>query len=266
MDVRILGPLEVRVGHRALALGGLQPRALLTILALHAGEAVPVERLTDEVWGERAPRSARHLLHVYVSRLRKQVGARLVTCPPGYLLELESDRLDAARFEGLLAHGTDLLVTGDPAGAAEALREALSLWRGPPLADFTYEPFAQPEINRLAELRLVAHEARIAADLALGHAGELVGELEALIGEHPLHERFRVQLMLALYRAGRQADALAAYHDARQVLVGELGLEPGWELQELERAILAHDPALRPPRRRSSLPAAVGGRSPSTGR
>lgn len=247
MDVRILGPLEVRADGRGLDLGGPRPRALFTILALNIGEVVPVERLADELWGEEPPKSAHHLLHVYVSSLRKELGARLVTSSPGYFLELDPDELDSRRFERLFAEGARVLAGGDPQRASETLREALRLWRGPALADFAYQAFAQAEITRLEEFRLAALEERIAADLALGRGRELVGELEALIAQHPLRERLRAQLMLALYRSGRQASALAVYQDARRRLVGELGLEPSEELHQLERAILTHDQSLTPP-------------------
>jgi YVTN family beta-propeller protein len=254
------------VDGRRLDLGGPRPRALLAILVLRLGEVVPIERLADELWGETPPKSAHHLLHVYVSNLRKELGGRLVTRAPGYVLELEPDDLDARRFGSLFAHGTRQLAAGDPAGAAKTLRKALALWHGPALADFTYEPFAKAEIGRLEELRLVAIEERIEADLALGGAAELVGELEALIGEHPLRERLRGQLMLALYRGGRQADALAAYQDTRRALVDELGLEPSEELQRVERAILTHDPTLTPAPRASHVQAATADASgPSAG-
>ncbi len=244
MDVRILGPFEVREDGRGLDLGGPRPRALLAVLVLRGGEVVPSERLVDELWGERPPRSANHLLHVYVSSLRKHIGARLITRTPGYLLELEGDELDAGRFERLLGEGRRLLARGDFEGASATLGESLGLWRGPALADFAYEPFAQAEIARLEELRFVAGEERIEADLALGRHAELVGELEALVAESPLRERPRAQLMLALYRSGRQAEALEAYRKTRRVLVEEIGIEPGSSLKALEQAILRHDASL----------------------
>jgi len=254
IDFRILGPLEVHVRGRAVDLGGPKPRALLAILLLHAGGVVSADRLLDELWGETPPRTANHLLHVYVSSLRKALalpaldGSRpvLLSRPPGYLLDLEPEELDAHRFEHLLAKGRRLLAGDDPERASQTLREALALCRGPTLADFTYEPFAQAEIARLEELRLVALEERVEADLALGRHPELVGELEALVAASPLRERPRGQLMLALYRSGRQAEALEAYREARQVLVDELGIEPSPSLQRLQLAILRHDASLEP--------------------
>ena len=183
-------------------------------------------------------------LHVYVSRLRKLLpSGTLLTRPPGYLLELEPDELDLRRFERLLAEGREALARDDPGRASRVLHDALALWRGPALAEFAFEPFAQVEIGRLEELRLAAVEERVDADLALGRHAELIGELEALIAESPHRERMRSQLMLALYRSGRQAEALEAYHDARAAL-DELGIEPSERLRELERAILTHDATL----------------------
>ena len=258
MDVRILGPLEVREDGHALDLGGPRPRALFTILVLRLGEVVSSERLVDELWGEAPPKSAAHLLHVYVSNLRKEVGALLVTSPPGYRLEIAPDDVDARRFERLVSEGLGQLARGDAPQASATLHEALELWRGPALSDFTHEPFAATEIARLEELRLTAVEAGIEADLACGHHAELVGELGALIADNPYRERLRVQLMLALYRSGRQADALAAYQHARRSLVDDLGLEPSEELQELQRRILARDPGLA--QRRAPRVAAADGR------
>ena len=220
-------------------------RALLAVLLLHRGEPVSSDRLIDELWGEQPPASAVKIVQGYVSNLRRVLGeGLLVTRGRGYLLQVGPGQSDLDRFESLVADGRRALADGDAQGAAARLREALGVWRGPPLADFAYRPFAQSEIARLEESRLAALEDRIDADLALGEHGRLVGELEALVREHPLRERLRGQLMLALYRSGRQADALAAYRDARRQLVGELGLEPGRDLQELQRAILAHDPTL----------------------
>jgi hypothetical protein len=188
------------------------------------------------------------ILQGYISNLRKILGAAtIVTRAPGYALELEPDRLDLHRFEALIADARAATAAADPARAATAFREALQLWRGPALVDFAYEPFAQAPILRLEELRLTALEDRIEADLALGRHAELVAELEALAAEHPLRERIRGQLMLALYRSGRQAEALGAYREARRALVDELGIEPSQALQDLEQAILRQDPALGPP-------------------
>jgi DNA-binding SARP family transcriptional activator len=246
MEVRLLGPLELADGGRSIAYGGARQRAVLALLVLHANQVVPSERVLVELWGEDAPPGAANALQAAVSRLRRALPTdRLVTRPPGYLFRAFPDEVDLARFERLLAQGRQALADGAAAEAAEMLAEALRLWRGPALADFRYEPFAQAEIARLEELRLVCLEERIEADLALGSAGELVGELQRLTGEHPLRERLRGQLMLALYRSGRQAEALEVYRDVRELLLDELGLEPSPALGELEGAILRHDPALR---------------------
>ena len=233
MEFRILGSLEVVEGGRALSLGG-RPRGLLAFFLLHGNELVSSERLIDALWGERPPETAQAALQVHVSQLRKALGAdRIETRAPGYLLRLERHELDASRFEDLLAEGqTD---------------EALALWRGPALADFRYEPWAQGESARLDELRLGALEERIEADLAGGRHAQLVSELESLVREQPLGERLRAQLMLALYRCGRQAEALAVYQATRRLLVEELGIEPGRELQELHRRVLNQEPGLVPP-------------------
>jgi DNA-binding SARP family transcriptional activator/streptogramin lyase len=248
IEFRILGPLEASRRGQALEVGAGKQRALLVVLLLSAGEVVSTDRLIDALWGERPPPSALNSVHIYVSRLRKLLGnGRLETRGPGYLLVLDPEQLDLGRFDGLLGDGRDLLASGEPDRAAEALRDALGLWRGPPLADVASEPFAQGEIARLEELRLAALEERIEADLAVGRAAELVPELEGLIHEHPLRERLRAQLMLALYRSGRQSEALDAYQQARRLLSTELGLEPGRELRELEAAILRQDAQLHVP-------------------
>src|SRR5215204_1181370 len=244
MEFRILGPLEVWDEGSELSLGGRKPRALLAVLLLHPNEVVPADRLIDELWGEDSPERAA-ALRVNVSRLRKALSQDvLATRSPGYVIRVEPEELDLHRFERLVDEGRGLLARGLPADASERLREALSLWRGPALADFAYESFAQTAIARLEEIRLAAVELRIEADLALGRHAELVGELEALVAEHPLRERLRRCLMTALYRSGRQAEALDAYQDARRALVDELGIDPSPALQELERAILRHDPSL----------------------
>jgi DNA-binding SARP family transcriptional activator len=243
MEFRILGPLEVLDGDRVLPLGGPKQRAVLAVLVLHANRVVSTERLIDELWGEEPPETAKVVIQGYVSSLRKVLGAgTIATHGSGYALGVEPEQLDLFRFEQLVARAR----AADPAEASAGLREALELWRGPALADFTYEPFAQAPILRLDELRLAALEDRIEADLVLGRHGEVVGELEALVAEHPLRERLRGQLMLALYRSGRQAEALAGYQEARRVLVDELGIEPTQALQDLERAILRQDPELAP--------------------
>jgi DNA-binding SARP family transcriptional activator len=257
MDFHILGPLEVLHEGRAISLGGSRQRALLALLLLHANETLTTDRLIDELWGERAPPTAAKLLHVQISRLRKALAAgggdhhdgpgAVVTRERGYELTLEREQLDAHRFEDLVAAGSDQLAAGHADRAASTLERALSLWRGAPLADAAYERFAQREIARLEELRVTALEQLVDAQLGLGHHADVVGRLQALIGEHPYRERLRAQLMLALYRCDRQADALQAYQDARRALVDELGIEPGERLRELERAVLAHDPGLAPP-------------------
>ena len=240
-----------------LEIGAGKQRALLAVLLLEAGSAVPMERLIDALWEEDAPASAVNSVHVYVSQLRKLLGARLVTRGHGYALDVEPGELDLHRFEQAIADGREHLARGDADGAARVLREGLALWRGPALADFTYERFAQDEIRRLEELRLTADEERIDADLERGRHSALVPELEVLVREHPLRERLRGQLMLALYRCGRQADALEAYRTGRDLLVEEVGLEPGPALKNLQAAILRQDPDLepaRPPARRVRAP------------
>jgi len=241
MDFRILGPFEVVAEGRVVVLAAAKPRALLALLLLHAGEPVSSDRLIEDLWAGRPPATAAKVLQTYVSRLRKALGnGVIVTGPAGYELRVEPGGLDLHRFERLVTEAR----AAEPPAAAEGLREALALWRGPALVDFAYEPWAQAEIGRLAELQLSALQDRIDADLALGRDGELVGELERLVVEQPLSERLRGQLMLALYRSGRQAEALAAYRAARETLVETLGIEPGAALRRLERSILDQDPAL----------------------
>jgi DNA-binding SARP family transcriptional activator/streptogramin lyase len=246
MRYLILGPLEVRDGETDVALRGGQQRKLLAILLLHSGEAVSSDRLIEELWDGKPPETAAKALQGYVSSLRKQLGPETVdTVGASYRFEVAPGDLDAHRFEELLAEARPL----ERAAAAAKLREALALWRGPALADFAYDDFARHEIDRLDELRLVATERRIDLELALGHHDDLVPELEALVRAYPLRERLRGHLMVALYRSGRQAEALDAYRDARTALRDELGLEPSEELQALQRAILAHDPSLAAPPR-----------------
>ena len=232
-----------------LALGRGRRRALLGMLLLRANEVVAQDTLVDALWGESPPPTALTALHGYVSRLRRLLdGDRLRTRPPGYLLRVDHEELDLHRFQRLLAQ--------------ERYEEALALWRGPPLSDLAFEAFAQGEIARLEELRLAALERRFERELAEGRHVEVAGQLAAALREHPLRERFTAQLMLALYRAGRQADALEAFQQARGRLVEELGLEPGEELQTLQRRILEHDAALdraAPVRRRTRLPASPSG-------
>lgn len=241
MDFRLLGPLEVSEHDRPLVLGGVKQRSLLAVLLLHANQVVSVDRLIDELWGAAPPATAAKSIQGYVSKLRRQLGdRRLSTRPPGYVLHVDRSELDLASFEQLVAEARRT----NPENAARKLRQALAMWRGPALADLAYEPFAQAEIARLEELRLAALEQRIDADLASRRHAELVGELEAVVVQHPLRERLRSQLMLALYRSARQAEALEVYRKTRDELVEEFGLEPSDELQRLEQAILRRDPAL----------------------
>ena len=248
--VRILGEVEVLAGERALDLGGRKPTALLALLVLNANRAVSVDRLIDELWGEEPPRTARKTLQVHISRLRRELGEELLeTRPNGYMLVLRRDQVDLHLFEDLVERGRASFDRGDASEAAMLLGDALGLWRGAPLAGLEGEPFVPSAAGRLEDLRLAALEARIEADLALGRHASLVGELEILVAEHPFREGLRRQQMLALYRSGRQADALAAYRAARRTFADELGVEPGPELRGLEAAVLAHDPALAPPPR-----------------
>jgi DNA-binding SARP family transcriptional activator/streptogramin lyase len=255
MDFRVLGPLEVFDGERAVLIGAGKRRSLLALLLLHSNEVVSAERLIDELWGAQPPATAAKGLQVYVSQLRKEIqphnverdGQILVTRSNGYLLQVRADEVDVHRFERELSAGEQALAAGELDRAAERLRHGLAMWRGPPLADFAYEPFAQQEIARLEDLRLMAIEQRVEADLALGLHARVVGELEALVREHPLRERLRGQLMLALYRCGRQAEALEAYRACRRLMTDELGLEPGPALRDLEAAILAQRPELAAP-------------------
>jgi DNA-binding SARP family transcriptional activator len=211
VEFRVLGPLEVRDGDQSMPLGGAKQRALLALLVLNANRVVSRERLIDAIWGDDPPETAVTTVQVYVSRLRKLLGAQTpVTRPPGYLLEVEPEQVDLLRFERLLAEARQ----ADPEAASRLLRDALVLWRGPALAEFS-EPFAKVEAGRLEDLRLAAVEARIDADLREGRHAELVGELDALLVEHPHRERLRGQLMVALYRSGRQAEALEVYRSAR---------------------------------------------------
>jgi YVTN family beta-propeller protein len=251
MEFRVLGPLEVvDDGGRPIQLGGARQRALLAALLLHANETVARDRLMDELWGDQPPASGAKALQVAVSQLRKSLGdGVLQTRPGGYVLEVGPDQLDANRFERLREEARASLAAGNAEHAAETLRRALGLWRGSALADVAYESFARIEAERLEELRLAALEERIAADLARGRDAELVPELEALARSHPFRERLKEQLMLALYRSGRQAEALEVYRQARRLLADELGIEPSSALQELERGILRHEPELEPPAR-----------------
>jgi DNA-binding SARP family transcriptional activator len=267
VEFRILGPLEVARPDRVVLLGARKQRALLAVLLLHANEVVTSDRLIDEVWGDEAPATAAKSVQIYVSQIRKGLrdgdpaadGDVLLTRAGGYVLNVAPGGLDAWRFERAVDEGRRALSGGDPERAARRLREGLGLWRGPPLADFRYDAFAQAEIARLEELRLGAVEERIEADLALGRHAGLVGELETLVAEQPLRERLRGQLMLALYRCDRQADALEVYRAGRLRLAEDLGLDPSPTLRRLEQAILAQSSALALPER------AAGAAEPAVG-
>src|SRR4051794_6946182 len=250
MEFSVLGPLEARHDGRPIPLGSRKQRALLAMLLLRANEVVSSDALIDDLWGERPPPSAAHTLQVYVSRLRAALrdgGASdgaLLTHGAGYMLRVGFGELDLDRFGHLADEGRRALAAGSPERAAAKLREALALWRGDPLVDLAFEPFARIDVERLGERRLVAVEDLLDAELMCGRHAVVVPELEALVAQHPLRERLRGQLMLAFYRAGRQAEALDAYRDARDYLVGELGLEPSKELRALEQAVLRQDESL----------------------
>src|SRR4051794_32976442 len=240
--------MQVRRDGVALELGGPRQRSLLAVLVLHANELVATDHLVDELWGEAPPVAAVKTVQVYVARLRKLLGAStIVTHATGYELKVAPDAIDITRFEALALEGRRALAGGDPATASRRLAQALELSRGAPLSNLAYERFAQPYVARLDELRLTALEDRCDAELRCGHGVEVIGELRALAARHPLRERLRSQLMLALYRAGRQADALDVYRDTRATLIEELAIEPCAELQRLERAILQQDPSLQHP-------------------
>jgi len=247
VECQILGSLKILQDGRAVPLGGSRPKMVMAALILDANHVVSTDRLIDAVWDEHPPDSALESLRAHVSRLRSALGAsrdRLTTEPTGYRLTLGLDELDAERFETLAENGRRLLTEGDPGAASESLREALGLWQGPALADFADCAFAVPHISRLEERRLAALEDRIEADLALGRHAAVVGELETLCGSFPLRERLWAQRITALYRSGRQAEALRAYQQLRDTMVEELGIEPSPELRELEAKVLRQDDAL----------------------
>ena len=252
MEFRILGSFEVcDDSGRGVKLPAGRERALLAVLLLRRGEVVSTDALVDALWGEAPPSTATKALQGYVSHLRRLLdeadrGRALETQPPGYFLRVDADRVDAFRFEALAARGWRELES-EPVTALATFEEALALWRGPALSEFAFAEFAQPEIRRLEELRLETVEGRIEAILRLGRHGAVVAELGTLVEAHPLRERLRGQLMLALYRSGRQAEALDVYREGRTLLSDQLGLEPGTDLQRLERAILEQDPALDAP-------------------
>jgi len=241
LEFRLLGPLEVREGSATVPIGAQKQRALLALLLLDAGRVVSTDRLIIALWGETPPRTAATSLQNFVSQLRKQLGPDVLeTKTPGYLLRVGPEQVDLHRFRSLVSAARAM----DAADRATTLRDALALWRGRPLADFQFESWAQAEIARLEEEQLLAIEERIGAEIESGHGAELIAELEALVAEYPLREGFREQLMLALYRAGRQAEALAQFQAARRVLVDELGISPSPRLQELHGAILRQEAGL----------------------
>ena len=259
--LRILGPVELTGPAGPVRLGAAKERCLLAVLALHLGEAVSQDQLAEALWGEHAPRSATNALQNYVLRLRRALqhadGVQIVTDPAGYRLEAPADVVDARLAERLIAEGREAAAAGDPATAARLLRQALALWRGRALAEFTDQPFAQAEATRLEELRESTREDLVDAELALGHHHDLIGELEAMVASHPLHERRWAQLLLARYRDGRQAEALEGFRALRRTLRDELGVDPSPELQDLHDRILHQDPALawRPPEQAPAPPA-----------
>src|SRR4051794_14190029 len=248
MEFRILGPLEVRGEHGPLAVGGAKPRAVLAMLLLNANEPVSVERLAVGLWGEDAPVHAGKTVQMHVSRLRKALGDPdvVATTAAGYQVRVRRGELDVERFAGEVRAARAALDAGEPERAAVAAQAALALWRGPALADLAFERFAQPEIGRLEEERLAAVELRVEAELAQGRHAAVLGELQQLATEHPTREGLACLRMLALYRSGRQADALDAFRALRSVLVAEVGVEPGPDARRLHDAILRQDPSLDP--------------------
>ena len=253
LEVRLLGPVEVWRGGARVPLSAAKQRMIVAVLALRLGEVVSLDVLIDRLWGERPPRTAQKAVQVYVSELRKLVESDpraprvIVSQHPGYRLIAAPDELDLRRFERLWDTGREALAAGDAGAAREPLSDALALWRGPPLAEFRYEDAFSTDIGRLEEMHIGCLEDRIEADLRCGRHASVIGELEALVREHPLRERLCGQLMLALYRSGRQAEALAAYGRARATLVEELGIDPSPDLLRLQRQVLAQDAALVPP-------------------
>jgi len=255
VDIRILGTFEAREGTTPLPLGGAKQRAVLAMLALSVNQVVSVDHLVDGLWGESPPERAVNAVQSYISRLRRILavaGAESDTSAdrciirsrkPGYLLDMDPERIDLFRFERLVRDGR-AAPAALPEAASSTLRQALGLWRGPPLVDFCDEPFAAAQTHRLGEQWLSAISARVEADLTLGRHTELIGELEVLVAQHPLHEGLRGQLMLSLFRSGRQADALAAFRDLQRTFADELGIEPGRQLSDLEAGILQRNPVL----------------------
>ena len=240
MEFRLLGPLEVWDGERAIPLGGPKQRAVLAHLLLHANEVVSTDALIDDIWGETPPEAARNSLQTYISLLRKALGGRIEARSPGYVIHLDDDELDALRFERLVIDARGSL-GADPSASLRALQDAHALWRGTPLADLADEPSFRAEISRLEELHAAAIEDRIAAQLAAGNHAQVIGELENLVRRHPLREGLWAHLIVALYRSSRQADALDAYAQLRRTLADELGIDPSPELKRLHEQVLAQD-------------------------
>lgn len=244
IEFRLLGPFGAEFGGHLLALGGRRQRAILALLTIHAGKVLSTDHIADEIWAGHPPPSATRTVHAYVSRLRSALRVpeagvdELVRREPGYVLAIDPMRVDAVRFERLVEGAAAAMDAGDPGRANEDLRDALELWRGEALADFAYDSFATTESRRLGGRRLQAVELRIDTDLALGRHAQVVAEIESLVEAYPLRERFWAQWMVALYRCGRQSDALSAYGRIRRMLADDLGLEPGEELRLLERQIL----------------------------
>ena len=256
IDVKLLGPLELRVCGRRVEFDGAKQRKLFAVLALHAPEAVPADVLIEVLWSDESPAGALQALQKQVSRVRQRLGddPPLRHRPSGYALEIAPEAIDIHRFEALLESARAAVGQGHPERAAAALGASLAMWRGAALADHRFDEFAQRAILQLEELRVQAEEDRLAAELALGRGTQLIAQLRSLLAEHPLRERLRAHLMLALYRAGRQAEALETMREGRRLLADELGIEPMPELRRLELMILAHDPALAPERRAAPVP------------
>src|SRR3954454_4052143 len=249
LSVGLLGPLDVRRDGATLSVGGTKQRSVLAVLALDAGRVVSCDRLISSLWGDDPPPSALNAIQVYASNLRKVLGdvdgqPLLRWRRPGYLLDIGSRQVDLAQFETLTSEAMTRRQSGHVVDAGRLLADALALWRGPALSDVADEPFAGPVVTRLEALRLNAFETWCEVELELGRHTTVIGPLQSLVTEHPLREHLRALLMLALYRSGRQADALECYRDARAVLATELGLDPGTALRDLERAVLAQSPTL----------------------
>src|SRR5262245_9162031 len=270
MDFRLLGAFEVSAGEVTADLGPPKQRALLAVLLLHAGEIIPTDQLIELLWGNSPPRTASHSIQIYVSNLRKAFeglgeNGVLSTRSPGYQLDAQADSIDVRQFEALVRDGTRKLRDGDPDAGSAEIRAALRLWRGPALSDFTYEEFAQPYIRRLHDLHLDAIEDLAAAELDAGKSADVLPLLDAAIREDPLRERSRALLMLALYRAGRHAEALRTYEQLRVVLSEELGLDPSPPLQRMQERVLLHDPTLVASPSAEAAAASVEARNPYKG-